>query len=124
MAVAVLKKYILIGGQLLLLTAIYYTGNAIAARTGLPVPGNVIGMLLLLALLVSGVVKLSYVREGADLLVRHMLFLFIPVAVGLMDVGALFYNHLLIFTVAIVLSSALPLWLVGYITELWRGRQK
>lgn len=117
-----MKKYLLILSQLLLLCGIYWAGHAVVAWTGIAIPANVIGLLLLLALLVSGVIKLQYVQEAADLLVRHMLLLFVPVAVGLMDVGGLFYDHMLIFTVALVVSAVVPFWLVGYITQLWDRR--
>jgi len=118
------KKYTVLLGQLLILSGISWIGTQLALLTGLPVPGNVLGLLLLLGMLVGGVIKLSHVQEASDLLLKHMLLLFIPVVVGLMDMGRLLYNNALIFTVAIVISSVLPFLLVGFITQLLGRRKK
>lgn len=118
-----MKKYAVLLGQLLMLCGISWTGTQLALLTGLPVPGNVLGLLLLLGLLVGGVIKLRHVQEAADLLIKHMLLLFIPVVVGLMDMGRLLYNNALIFTVALAIGAVLPLFLVGLITQV-SGRRK
>jgi holin-like protein len=41
-------------------------------------------MLLLLGLLMSGIVKLEWFESVASLLLTHLAFFFIPIAVGLM----------------------------------------
>ena len=56
-------------------------GEAAARLTGLPVPGPVLGMLLLLAgLVVSG--GAEPVQTVADGLLRHLSLLFVPASVG------------------------------------------
>lgn len=42
-------------------------------------------MLILFALLVSGLVKVQWVKPGAQLFIRYMIILFVPISVGLMD---------------------------------------
>jgi len=49
---------------------------------GVPLPGNVLGLLLFTLCLFLGVVKLRWVEETAHLLLRHMLLFFAPVIVG------------------------------------------
>ena len=51
----------------------------------LSVPGSIFGMLILFALLVSGLVKVDWVKPGAQLFIRYMIILFVPISVGLMD---------------------------------------
>ena len=51
-------------------------------RLGVPLPGNVIGLVLFVGCLFAGVVKLAWVEPAADLLLRHMLLFFAPVIVG------------------------------------------
>jgi holin-like protein len=55
----------------------------------MPLPGNLVGMLLLLALLRLGVVRLEQVQDAATLLLQHLNLFFIPLAVGLMAWGGL-----------------------------------
>jgi holin-like protein len=76
-------------GQFLPLVALFYAGSAVVAGTGLPLPGNLVGMLLLLALLRVGVVRQEHVEEAAGLLLKHLNLFFIPLAVGLMAWGGL-----------------------------------
>lgn len=51
----------------------------------LPIPGSIIGMLVLFASMVSGIVPASWVKPVASLFIRYMILLFIPISTGLMD---------------------------------------
>ena len=52
----------------------------------LPVPASVYGLVLLLAALLTGVIKLDQVEGAADFLIEIMPVMFIPAAVGLLGV--------------------------------------
>ena len=78
-----------LAGQFPLLVVLFYAGAALVQATGMPLPGNLVGMLLLLALLRLGVVRLEHVEEAAGLLLKHLNLFFIPLAVGLMAWGGL-----------------------------------
>ncbi|UUM29515.1 CidA/LrgA family protein [Vibrio japonicus] len=66
------------------------------------IPGSIIGMLILFALMVSGLVSSEWVKSGATLLIRYMVLLFVPISVGLMDhFDLLFANALPILASAI-----------------------
>ena len=103
-------------GQLGILWGIYAIGKWLTEALALPVPANVVGVVLLFALLCLGVVKLEYVAETADFLLRHLVFFFIPIAVGLMDWGGVFYQYGFVLLAAVAVSSALPLFAVGFMT--------
>jgi len=76
-------------GRLALSLAIVFAaaaaGRLVAAATGLPIPSSLWGMAVLLALLASGVVRLSWVETGAGLLLAQMSLFFVPPAVGLIQ---------------------------------------
>ncbi|WP_243314845.1 CidA/LrgA family protein [Geothrix paludis] len=110
-------KQLKILGQLLLLALIYLLGNQVARLAHLPVPGNVVGIILLYLLLNLGVVRLEHVQEAADFLLRHLVFFFIPVAVDLMNWGGVFYRYGLALALAIVLSTALTFLGAGAIAQ-------
>lgn len=59
-------------------------GELVVWLLGLPLPGSILGMLLLTALLQMKVVKLEWVQTVADLLVKNLGFFFIPPGVALM----------------------------------------
>ncbi len=67
-----------------LLVAYLVLGNLISSALHLPLPGSVIGMVLLTASLHAGLLRSHWVAPAATLLIRHMGFLFVPPGVGLM----------------------------------------
>ncbi len=73
--------------QLALILGICYVGDLIHDITGIPVPGNILGMLILLLLLCLKIVKLEQIREVSDFFLKRLAFFFLPPAIGLMLVG-------------------------------------
>ena len=55
----------------------------------LPLPANIVGMLLLLALIVTRVVPLNWVKAGSRWLLAEMLLFFIPAVVAVVNYGDL-----------------------------------
>jgi len=53
---------------------------------GVPLPGNVIGLILFTACLFLGVVRMEWVERTAQIMLRHMLLFFAPVIVGALAV--------------------------------------
>lgn len=104
-------------GQLALLVLISLAGNKVTALTGLPVPGNVVGLVLLYVLLNVGLVRLDQVQQAADYLLRHLVFFFIPVAVDLMNWGGLFTRHGWLLALAIVVSTLLTFLVTGFLAQ-------
>ena len=123
-AVQAAKALVRIGGQVGLLWAIFALSNLAVTRLHLRVPGNIVGMLLLLALLSTGVVKEHWVAAAADVLTKHLAFFFIPIAVGLMDWGGLLcqVGHWLLL--AIVVSSAAGMVTSGGLIQLFSARAR
>jgi holin-like protein len=76
--------------QIGFLFLIFRAGQWGVGRFHLPVPGNVLGMLVLFVLLSLGLVRETWIQEGATLLTKHLAFFFIPIAVGLMEWWPLF----------------------------------
>ena len=111
-----------LAGQVGLLGAIFAVSNVVVTRLHLRVPGNIVGMLLLLALLSTGLVQERWVAAAAGLLTKHLAFFFIPIAVGLMDWGGLLWQvgHWLLL--AIVVSSIVGIVTSGGLIQLLGSR--
>ncbi len=79
-----------------------YAGISIQEAFAIPLPGSIIGMLILFILLTSGLLPLDWVKPSASLYIKHMMFLFVPISVGLMvHFDTLAQNALPIFASAI-----------------------
>lgn len=75
--------------QIALLIAIWYACDRIAAWLHLPFSGGVVGLLVMVALLLAGVVRPSVVDHGAEWLLSNMLLFFIPLIVSVVQFTAL-----------------------------------
>lgn len=68
----------------ILILSIYFAGEIISKLLNLPVPGNIVGMILLFLLLMSNIIKLEKVENLSNFFLDHLAFFFIPATVGLM----------------------------------------
>ena len=75
--------------QLLIILGISFLGELLKYFLPLPIPASIYGMVILFALLLSGALPLSAVRETGNLLVAVMPVMFIPAGVGLITVAVL-----------------------------------
>lgn len=76
--------------QVGLLIGLWWTGEAVVRLTGFPLPGSVVGLALLLALLFSGRLPSSWFSRGADGLLDHLLLFFVPATMTLLQHRELF----------------------------------
>ncbi|SAL63177.1 CidA/LrgA family protein [Caballeronia humi] len=83
-------RFVRIVLQIAALAAIWFVADIVARKFSLPVPGGVVGLLALLALLFCGGVAPRWVKAGADWLLADMLLFFIPAAVAAVQYGGLF----------------------------------
>lgn len=62
---------------------ICFLGELLRKVFSLSIPGNVLGMLILLVCLCTGVIKLEMIEDASNALLDHLAFFFLPVGVGL-----------------------------------------
>ncbi len=72
------------GTGLALLVAFLLLGDFLADFARIPLPGSVLGMVLLTGALHLRLLRADWVAPAATLLIRNMGFLFVPPGVGLM----------------------------------------
>lgn len=105
------------------LLACQFLGELVARGWGLPIPGPVIGMvILLLALMILGKVPGSLRLAGEGLL-RYLTLLFVPAGVGLIAHFELIGNDLWPIIVTLVVSTAITLAVTGRVLERLNQRR-
>lgn len=112
-----MKKALVIVIQLFFLWLINEIGYLIVDILEVPIPGNVLGLVILFGLLMSGVVSLKWVEEASSLLIRHLAFFFIPIAVGLMNFGPLFIQNGISLFIIIAGSAAIGIYVTSRVAE-------
>ncbi len=87
----------------------------------LPVPGSIYGILLMFALLKSGILPLDAVKDTGKFLIEIMPVMFIPAAVGLIESWGLIGKSLGVYAVVTVVSTILVMAVSGMITQKFVG---
>ena len=114
-------KYIFQFGRIL---AFCFLGEVLHAVLPLPVPASVYGLVLLLAALNFGFVKLDDVKEVGIYLTGIFPLLFVPAAAGVMELWAEMGNMLLPIIIAIIPVTVLVMVSAGRTTQAMTGRKK
>ena len=93
-------------------------------RLGVPIPGGVLGLLLFYAGLQLQIIKLQWVERAAGFLLRHMILLFLPLTVGLMDMGGVLSRHFGVICLSLVVSFVAVLLVTGLLGQRLLGPTK
>ncbi|MDT0176082.1 CidA/LrgA family protein [Pantoea sp. RRHST58] len=91
-----------------------YAGNALSLLLPVTIPGSILGMLTLFALLATQILPVEWVKPGCHLLIRYMALLFVPISVGVMNYTDVLSAQFGPVVVSIVVSTFLVLTIVGW----------
>ena len=119
-------KYIF---QFARITAFCLAGEVLAGEVSpvvlpLPIPASVYGLLLMVAALKTGVLKLDQVRETGLFLTGIFPLLFVPAAAGVVELGSQLMDLLLPAVLAIVPITALVMAVTGMVAQKCAGRKE
>ena len=114
-------KYIF---QFARITAFCLAGEILAVVLPLPIPASVYGLLLMVAALKTGVLKLDQVRETGLFLTGIFPLLFVPAAAGVVELGSQLMDLLLPAVLAIVPITALVMAVTGMVAQKCAGRKE
>ena len=107
-----------------IILGISFIGEALHHFLPLPVPGSIYGIVILFVALVSGVLKVDQIKETSAFLIEIMPAMFIPAAVGLIDVWDLLESKWPVYLLIIVVSTILVMAVSGLITQAVIGKEK
>jgi holin-like protein len=97
--------------QIMIILIPYLIGTILQLTFKLPIPGAVIGLILLFLALQIGIVKVYMIEEVCEFLLSNMSFFFIPAGVGLMTAFGILKGKWIPFIIIVVISTCL-VWIV------------
>ena len=106
-----------------IIIAISFVGEVLNRVVPLPIPASIYGMVLLFVGLVTGVVKLSSVKDTGKFLIEIMPLLFIPATVGLIESWARMQDFLVAIIVISLVSTVVVAAVSGRITQFIINRK-
>lgn len=104
--------------QFSIILIIYFLGDLMQKALGLPIPGNVLGMLILFFSLYTGVIKLNMIDKISDFLLENMAFFFLPAGASLITCFALLEGKMTDILAVSLISTFIILAVTGLTVEL------
>jgi len=101
----------------LIIICIYLLGEVISKGLNLPIPGNIIGMIILLILLCTNIIKVEKVETISSFFLDHLAFFFIPAGVGLLTSFDIIKSSLIQILLICIIATSLVIVVTGLIVQ-------
>ncbi|AIX50029.1 MULTISPECIES: CidA/LrgA family protein [Pantoea] len=112
-----LLQHLILPLQLLLYIGLFSVCDLLVRWLHLPLPANVLGMVVLLLLIVLRVLPLGWVRAGANWLLAEMLLFFIPAVVAVVNYSDLLRSEGWRIFIVIAISTLLVLAVTSLVVD-------
>ncbi len=109
--------------QFLIILIICVIGEVLNKVVHIPLPGSIIGMILLFICLSTGLIKIEMINEISKFLLDHLAFFFIPSGVGLLAYVGILKKNLVSITVICVVTTILVMIVSGLTVQLIKRRK-
>lgn len=90
----------------------------------LMIPGNVAGLIILFLLLWSKIIKLEWIEQASDYLVKHLSFFFVSISVGLMTLGGMLAKNGLALAAVLIISAVIGISFAAISAHLLSSRKE
>lgn len=116
--------------QVALYAALFIVAQQAVTVFHLPLPANIVGMLMMLLLIVARILPLNWVRAGSRWLLAEMLLFFVPAVVAVVNYATLLMTEGWKIFAVIALSTLLTLGTTAlvvdrvYRLEIWLQRRR
>ena len=110
--------------QFLRITAFTLAGELLQRLIPLPVPASVYGLVLLVAALCAGIVKLEQVKDAGGFLVSILPILFVSPAVGILENWGLIKDVMISMIVVALTSTIITFAVAGRVTQSLRNKEE
>lgn len=116
--VAIFLRVVRIIVQIGILNIYYYLGVGIVSYLHIPLPGSIVGLLLLVLSLIFKLIKVEYIQDGAGFLIGVLTLFFIPATVGVIDYPELMSGTGLLIILAVIASTLISIYVTGLLTQI------
>ncbi|MBE6012682.1 MAG: CidA/LrgA family protein [Lachnospiraceae bacterium] len=103
--------------QFLIIMSVTFAGELLKYFIPLPIPASIYGLVIMLILLCTKIVKIDRVKEAGGFLVEIMPLMFIPSAAGLLVSWHLIKDNLIPIIFATIISTFIVMVVTGKVTD-------
>ena len=117
-----IKKIFDFGFGFIILIAFYYVSVLILRFIHIQFPPTILGLILLAAALITGVIKEEWIKTASEWLINNMAMFLLPFIAGLVAYQSLILRNLIPILLVIFLTTALMIVLIGLFIEYGTAR--
>lgn len=110
--------------QFVIILGVSFLGEILRVILPLPVPASVYGLICMLLLLKSGILKIGQVKEVSKFLIEIMPVMFVPAAVGLIESWNSLREVLIPVAIIIAVTTVFVMAVTGKVTQAMMNRKK
>lgn len=103
--------------QALLLYGFFLAGSWLRNVLHIPLPGSILGLLLVWAALSLNILPLRWIESGAYLFLSVLPLFFIPATVGVMNYGHVFTGKGFLLIPITIISTFITMWVASFVTQ-------
>lgn len=103
--------------EALIIFGIYLIGEFLVQITNIPIPGNIVGLLLLLICLCTKIIKPSQIETISNFFLEHLAFFFLPAGVGLMNSFGVIKANIVQILIVCIATTAITIAATGRIVQ-------
>lgn len=104
--------------QFMIILLISFLGEVLKMFIPLPIPASVYGLVLMLACLMTGILKTNQVKDAAFFLIEIMPVMFIPAAAGLIDSWSVLRPLIIPIMIITVVITVLVMVVTGTVAQM------
>lgn len=110
--------------EFLIILSINYVGVLAEKLLHLPIPGTVLGLILLFLLLISKILKLDTIKTVGNYMVTNMVVTFIPPSVKLLDVMGKLKNDFFKLIFLLIITTLITMVVTALTVDFLMRRTK
>lgn len=103
--------------QLMIYIGLFLIAQFLVLHLTLPLPANIVGMLIMLAFLLTGILPVRYVKAGSAWLLSEMLLFFVPAVVAIINYFNILEQFGIRIFAVIILSTILVLGCTAFVVD-------
>ncbi len=110
--------------QIIVLFLFSYVGDLISSLFKLPIPGSIVGLLLLFLCLYFKIIPETFVKDGAGFILIMLPLFFIPATVGIIQYPNFLSGKGVILIGIVMISTFLTMIISGYSSQFIEKKMK
>ncbi len=117
-------KILLILVQIIFLYGLSILGNLIVSLLNLPIPGSIVGLLLLFMGLHTNIIPVTFIQEGAGFILVVLPLFLIPSTVGVIEYPELLSIRGVMLILMVMVSTFLTMIIVGRVSTFREKKEE